>query len=178
MIKEEIEIPKDIEIKIENGLVDIKGPKGSIQRKLINPKLNLKIEENKVLLSSEKVSKREKTRAGTIKAHLKNMIHGVSEGFVYKLKICSSHFPMTVSSNNNQLSVKNFLGESIPRNINIKEGVDIKIEEDIIIIESPDKELAGQTAASVEQLCRLTNKDKRIFQDGIYMIEKAGKAIK
>jgi len=178
MIKEEIEIPKDIEIKIENGLVDIKGPKGSIQRKLINPKLNLKIEENKVLLSSEKVSKREKTRAGTIKAHLKNMIHGVSEGFVYKLKICSSHFPMTVSSNNNQLSVKNFLGESIPRNINIKEGVDIKIEEDIIIIDSPDKELAGQTAASVEQLCRLTNKDKRIFQDGIYMIEKAGKAIK
>jgi len=54
-------------------------------------------------------------------------------------------------------------------------GAEVKIEEQIIIVESPDLELAGQTAASIEKLCKITNRDRRIFQDGIYIYEKPGK---
>ena len=108
----------------------------------------------------------------------KKILKGVVEGHVYQLKICSSHFPMSAAVNNGEFSVKNFLGEKVPRTIKIKENVDVKVEGDIITVESPDKELAGQTAASIEQLCKITNRDRRIFQDGIYIISKAGKEIK
>ena len=53
----------------------------------------------------------------------------------------------------------------------------VKVEGSEIIIESTNKELAGQAAADIEQLTRITNKDRRIFQDGIYITEKDGKKI-
>jgi large subunit ribosomal protein L6 len=53
----------------------------------------------------------------------------------------------------------------------------VKVEGDIVLVESCDKELAGQTAADIEQLTRISNRDKRIFQDGIWLTERFGKHI-
>lgn len=177
-INEKINIPEKVEIIIDNGLVKVKGPKGEIVKRLFDPKIKMDIQDNKILIESKKTTKREKRLIGTIKAHIKNMIKGVNESFIYRLKICSTHFPMTVSVNNDEISVNNFLGENVPRTVKIKKGVNVKIEGNIITVESPDKELAGQTAASIELLCRITKRDRRIFQDGIYITEKAGKEIK
>ena len=44
-----------------------------------------------------------------------------------------------------------------------------------ITIESPDKELAGNTASQLELLTAVKNRDLRVFQDGIYIVNKAGK---
>ena len=174
----EIEIPKGTEVKIEKGLVSVKGPKGDVTKKLLSPKIKLSVEGNKVLISAEKATKREKTMIGTFKSHIINLLKGVNESCIYKLKICSSHFPMSVAIKDNEFVVQNFLGESVPRTFKLKPDVDVKIEGEIITIESPDKELSGQTAASIEQLCRITNRDRRIFQDGIYITEKDSKEIK
>ena len=105
------------------------------------------------------------------------MIKGVSEGHIYKLKICSGHFPMNTAVNGNKFVVNNFLGEKTPRELDIKEGASVKIEGDIVIVEGIDKELVSQTAASIEILTKVKGKDKRIFQDGIYITEKDGKEI-
>jgi len=177
-ITDRIEIPEGVEINIDKGMITIKGPKGEVARKLIHPKISISIEDKKIIISSKKATKREKTIIGTFKAHIKQMINGAQEGHMYKLKICATHFPMTVEIKDNELAVKNFLGENVPRTLKLKQGVDVKIEGEIIVVESPNKELAGQTAASIEQLCRITNKDRRIFQDGIYITEKSGKGIK
>ena len=115
---------------------------------------------------------------GTIKAHVKNMIKGVTEGHRYILKICSGHFPMSVSVSNNEIQIKNFLGEKIPRIVKLRDDVKVKVEGDKIIIESLNKESAGQTAADIETICKIRDKDIRIFQDGIWIIEKDGKGIK
>ena len=62
--------------------------------------------------------------------------------------------------------------------LEIKEGAEVKIEGDIITVESCSKETAGQTAADIEKLTKITNRDLRIFQDGIYITEKDGKPIR
>ncbi|MBW2982333.1 50S ribosomal protein L6 [Candidatus Woesearchaeota archaeon] len=177
-ISEKIEIPEKIEVKVDKGIVNVKGPKGEVNRNLLLPKIKISVKDNAILIESKNATKREKKMIGTFKAHIRNLIKGAAEGFVYKLKICSSHFPMTASIENNQFVVKNFLGENTPRTLGIKEGVNIKIEGNDVVVESINKELAGQTAASIEKLCKIKGRDTRIFQDGIWMTEKAGKEIK
>ena len=103
---------------------------------------------------------------------------GANEGFVYRMKICSGHFPMNVSNTKEEFSVKNFLGEKVPRVLKIKPGVDVKIEGDAVIVESNSKELAGQTAANIEKLTKIKNRDLRVFQDGIYITEMAGRKVR
>lgn len=167
-----------VEAKMENNLLILKGTKGEISKNVSRPELSFLLEEGTIIISSLKSAKREKKLIYTYAAHVKNMIKGITEGHEYILKICSSHFPMNVAVNNNQLIIKNFLGEKFPRSLQLKQGVNVKVEGDKINVESVDKELAGTTASDIEQLTRRPNFDTRIFQDGIYITSKGGKEIK
>lgn len=174
---EKLEIPNGIQASVNNNVLNIKGKSESI-RAFPSKKVKISTDGNKIILSSEKPTQREKRMLKTFKAHIKNMFKGVSEGHIYRLKICSGHFPMNVSVNNNVFVVKNFLGEKSPRTLKLDaDKAKVKIEGDIIIVEGDNKEKVGQTAANIEQLTRIANKDRRIFQDGIYLIEKDGKII-
>jgi large subunit ribosomal protein L6 len=176
-IEEIVELPEGISCLIEINKLTIKGPKGENIRVFQDPKVNIETKENKIFLVANPGTKKEKTKIGSFKAHVKNMIKGVNEPFIYKLKICSGHFPMNVSISGEKFIVKNFLGEKVPRQINIKKGAKVTIDAQEVTVESLSKEVAGQVAADIEQLCRITNRDRRIFQDGIYIINKAGKEI-
>ncbi len=178
IIEEVVELPQGVTISYEKGIARIDGPKGSVEKRLLNPKVNIVLENNKVKIFAKKATKREKTIIGSFKSHISNMIKGVQEVFVYKLKICSGHFPMSVGIKDGEFIVKNFMGERIPRKLKLRESVDVKVEGDIVVVSGSNKELTGQTAASIEQLTRRPGYDKRVFQDGIYIIEKAGKEIK
>ena len=173
---EEVEV-SGTDVKVDSGLITVKGEKGEVSRDFRHPKINVEIKEDKVSFKAKNATKREKKMIGTFKAHLRNLLKGAKEGHMYKLKICSGHFPMNVSLNGNIFSVKNFLGEKTPRTVKIKEGVSVKINGDIVEVESVSKELAGQTAADIEQLTRITDRDVNKFQDGIYIIYKDGKEI-
>ena len=141
------------------------------------PGVNLEMKENKIIIKTQKSTKREKKQIKTILSHVKNMIKGMEDDFTYKLQICSLHFPMTVSIKENFVIVKNFLGETKERKARILEGSEVKIENEIITVTSSNKEAAEQTAANIEKITRVRNKDRRIFQDGVFMIEKSGKRI-
>ncbi len=176
-INESIELPEGVEATVENNTVSIKGKRGVVERSFPDTKIELKKEGNAILLSCAKATKREKARAFSYRAHIRNIFKGVVEGHSYQLKICSSHFPMNVAIKDKQIIVKNFLGEKVPRVVTMKDDVEVKIDGTIITVESASKELAGQTAADIEQLCRITNRDRRIFQDGIYITNKDGKNV-
>ncbi|NQU79825.1 50S ribosomal protein L6 [Candidatus Woesearchaeota archaeon] len=174
-IEKEIEVPENVEITIDGIVVKAKGVKGDIERKIIMPKIAISVVDGKVKVGANKATKREKAKIGTAVAHITNMIKGVDEGHHYELKICSGHFPMNVSISGNKLVIKNFLGEKVPREIKIKEGAKVKVDGDKVFVEGLDIEIVGQVAADIEQLTRVTNRDIRIFQDGIYIIKKPKK---
>jgi len=174
----EISIEENVQVSKEGNIFIFKGEKGENKRELFHPAIEITIEGNKILLKPKKSSKRETKLIKTFAAHIKNLMKGVKEGHTYKLKICSGHFPMNVSMSNNQITVKNFIGEKVPRTISITEGVSVKIEGTEILVEGSDKERTGQMAASIEQMTRRPGFDERIFQDGIYLTEKDGKIIK
>lgn len=174
---EKLKIPQGVQVQIEGTLVKVKGPKGETERKFSIPRITLAIEEGAVSISAKNANRRDKTVIGTTKSHIKNMLTGVTEGHTYKLKICSGHFPMNVSLSGDTLNVKNFLGEKVPRVLKLKKGADVKLEGEIITVQSVDIEKAGQVAANIEQLTRITNRDIRIFQDGIYITKKARKEL-
>lgn len=176
-IELKIVLPEGVSVKADDGMITVKGKKGELVRKIKLPAIVFKVEGNTLVISSAKPSQREKRLAYTMQAHLKNMIRGSNEGHTYRLKICSGHFPMNVAVTNKDVSVKNFLGEKIPRVAKIKEGVSAKMEGEIITVNGIDKEQVSQMAADIEKLTRITNRDKRIFQDGIFIIEKDGKAV-
>ncbi len=174
----ELEVPEGIEVKVDDGTVAVKGPKGEISRKFVVPHITLESKDKKLSIKASKTTKREKKQIGTLKANIKNMFKGAAELHKYQLKVCSGHFPMKVDVKGDTLTITNFLGEKHPRVLKLNEGVTVKVDGDKINVGSVDKRLAGQTSANIEQLTRRTKYDTRIFQDGIYIINKDGKEIK
>lgn len=168
----ELKLPEKVEARIENGMVTIKGPKGEVKKNLLDKKVSLERKDGSLILRAHKAGKISKKRIKSYGAHIKNMIRGSLEGYKYTLKICSGHFPMNVSVSNNQFIVKNFLGEKVPRVLKIKDGAIVKVEGDIVVVESPNKETAGQVSADIENLTKRNGYDLRVFQDGIWIISK------
>ena len=177
-IKAEIELPEGITFGTNEGIVNVKGKAGEISKKMFNPTINISKNGNNIIIKASRSTKRERKLVNTFRAHIKNMLKGANEPYKYVLKICSGHFPMNVSIKGDELIVKNFFGEKMPRILRIKSGANVKIEGDLITVESPNKELASQVAADIEKLTIRTKYDTRIFQDGIWIIDKAGKAIR
>jgi len=171
----EIKIPEGVEVEVKSNEVIVK--KGDKENKRRFSHVLIDKKEDKIIIKTERSTKREIKQVNTTVAHLKNMFRGVEERFVYKLQICSVHFPMNVSIQGNEVIIKNFLGEKKERKAKILHNSEVKIDKDLITVESSNKELAGQTAANIEKITKVSNKDRRIFQDGIFMIEKSGKQI-
>ena len=177
IVSKEIPLPEGVTAALTDKTIFLKKAGNEVSRKLGINMDYVKIEGSKITLSAKKSTKTAKKNIGSEAAHIKNMIKGVSEGHKYVLKICSGHFPMNVSVLGTKLAIKNFLGEKIPRELNILAGVDVKVEGDNIIVKSNSKDAAGQVSAGIEQLTRRPGFDTRVFQDGIYITEKDGKKI-
>ncbi len=173
----ELEISNGLSVEVSNNTVKVKGKKGENQRTFLNPRISIKKENNLLVFKTNpglKQSSADKMFINTYKSHIKNMFFGVENGYNAKLKICSGHFPMNVSIDKNNVVIKNFLGEKLPRKCTFPSDVQVKIEGDSINITGIDKEKVGQTAANIEQCTRITNRDRRIFQDGCYITSKPG----
>jgi large subunit ribosomal protein L6 len=175
-ITEEIQLKNGINAKLNGKEVLIEKNNQIIKRGL-SPIIEISLNEDKIILKTRRFGRREKRMLGSAAAHLKNAINGLDKPFKYKLKIANVHFPMTVSHDktNNEIVVKNFLGEKVDRRIKVMDNVKVSIDKDSIELESPDIEKAGQTAANIEKGTKVRFRDRRIFQDGIFISEKPGR---
>jgi len=173
----EIEIPEGVEVELVGSLLKVKGVEGESQRNFNINKVSLEKKNGMVVVGNKKATKKEKKLINSAAAHIKNMIDGVQKKFEYQLKVCFSHFPISVDIKGKEVMIKNFLGERVPRKTIIPEGVEVEIDKDVIKVVSVDKELAGQVAANFETATRIRSRDRRIFQDGIFITSKAGREI-
>ena len=176
-LEETLEIPEGIDVRIEGYKITVSKGDKSVSKILATKMLKFESKDRKIIFTADRTTKREKKILGTYKALIKCMFKGVTEGHKYIMKICSGHFPMTVTVSGNGLTVKNFLGESVSRKMTFPQDVTVKIAGDEIVIEGVDKQATGQTAAKIENLTRIKGRDLRRFQDGIYIINKDGKEI-
>ena len=169
-----VTIPEDVTATIsEDGVVTIKGPKGSLSRHFQSTFITLLQDGNGLTVRVDMPRRKQRALAGTWNAHLNNMVKGVTVGFTYNLKAFYSHFPMTLSVKGNTFVVNNYFGERVPRNADILSGVDVKVNNKVeVVVTGIDKELVGQTAANIEKCATVKNRDRRVFQDGIYLINK------
>ena len=172
-----VELPEGVSATFEHGVLTVKGPKGEVSRKLQSKKTALSVENGEVKLVTNEASKRHKREISTFESHVQNMTRGVTEPHVYKLKVASSHFPITVQQSDGKLVVKNFVGEKKARSLRIPQNVNVKVSGDEIEVTSVDIEAAGNFAGSLEKLCRRPNFDNRIFQDGLYITVKDGEKV-
>ncbi len=171
-----IAIPHGVDVTL-GDILAVKGPKGEIRKELNFPTIEIVREGNDIVVKPKKFTKKEKTIINTFTSHLKNIMKGVTEGYTYKLKICSGHFPMSVAVEGTIVVVKNFLGEKVARRGKIVQGTKVEIKGDEVLVTSCNKEDAGQTAANIEQSCRITNRCRTRFQDGIWITDKSGKVM-
>ncbi|MEK6741682.1 MAG: 50S ribosomal protein L6 [Nanoarchaeota archaeon] len=176
-IFKEVEVPEGIEVEVNGTTLKVIGPEGENQRNFKINNISLTKKDNLIVVGTKIATKKEKKLINSAAAHIKNMIAGVQKKFEYTLKVCFSHFPISVDIKGKEVLIKNFLGEKIPRKTLIPDRVEVEIDKDVITVTSVDKELAGQAAADFETATRIRKRDRRIFQDGIFITSKAGREI-
>ena len=172
-IEHTIELPEGVSASLDGITLKVNGPNGNLEREYHSSTLKIMVESDKIIVQVDLPRRKDKALAGTWNAHINNMVKGVTSGFTYNLKALYSHFPMTLKQEGNELVVNNYFGERVPRRAKILPGVKVEIKNKVeLVVSGNDKELVGQTAANIERCATVKNRDRRVFQDGIYLLSK------
>lgn len=167
-----VEIPSGVKVKLKGAALMVKGPKGTLTRNFSHPRVSIHISKNQVIISSLMPKKKESALVGTWEAHIRNMVVGVRKGFIYTMKVVYSHFPVKTVLKGEELVIENFLGESHPRKAKIIGDTKVDIKGDTITLTGINLENVSQSCANIELATKIRNYDPRVFQDGIYRVEK------
>jgi len=175
IIEDHIAIPDGVTVNMDGNVLKVKGPKGELCRTFSHPRVVVAINGEKVTVSCEYPRIKEKAMVGTFRAHIRNMFRGVTEGYAYELKIVQSHFPMKVTVNDKEkrVEVGNYMGGHAIRFANIVGNAKVKVTGTDITVTGIDIEEVGQTAANMEKCTQRRGFDKRVFEDGIYIVKKS-----
>jgi len=175
-IESTIAIPGGVTVTLDGTALKVTGPRGDLSRNFAHPRVKIAIGEGNVSVSCEYPRIKEKAMVGTYEAHIKNLIKGVTKGFTYSMKVVFSHFPMKVAVKGDQVQIDNYMGGKASRFANIVgASTKVKVNGSDVTIESNSIEDCGQTAANIEKATSRRGFDKRVFQDGIYIVGKSHK---
>lgn len=165
-----VTIPAGVEITMVDTLLTVKGPKGTLTRE-IKKDVAVKIENDTVTLEPQKT---EMSAAlwGTYAAHIRNMVKGVTDGYVRFLDIEGVGYRAEVKGNILVLSV----GYSNPVPLEVPTGITAAVEKSAISLSGTDKDALGQFAANVRKVRKPEPyKGKGIRYRGEFIIRKQGK---
>jgi large subunit ribosomal protein L6 len=172
-IEEKVEVPKDVHVTMAGTKMTVKGPKGTLTRDFDHISVKVKLDGQHVSVSCDMPRVKEKAMVGTFASHISNMIEGVAHGYEYELKIVYSHFPIKAAAKGSKFIIENFLGEKAPRSANIIGDTKVVVKGAEVVLSGADLEAVSQSAANIERATKIKDFDPRVFQDGIYIVDKA-----
>lgn len=141
-----IDIPSGVEIKVnDKNLVEVKGPKGNLEEK-IDPKMDIKIEENTLTINRPSETKRYKSLHGLYRTLIQNMIIGVTEGYEKSLDIVGTGYRAQKQGKKLILN----LGYSNPIEVEDPEGIEVEVPAaNKILVKGINKQQVGNYAAVI-----------------------------
>jgi large subunit ribosomal protein L6 len=140
-------MPKGVTLTQKSGQVSVKGQKGELT-KVIPAGVSIKVEGDKINVLRADDSRENRSKHGLMRAHLANMVKGVTEGWTRELEINGVGYRAEVSGENLNMS----LGYSHPVVFKLPKGVGAKVDKNRIALTSADRDLLGLTAAKVREL--------------------------
>jgi len=173
--KSPIPLPKGVEVKVHNEMIQVKGPKGTLTHPLMKG-IHLKVEDQQVFLSREAETEVANKEYGLLRATLNNLVIGVSKGFEKRLSLIGVGYRAALQGAVLDLQ----LGFSHPTKIQIPKTVQVAVDKSVlIVITGVDKHAVGQFAAAVRAMRPPEPyKGKGIRYENEYVRKKAGKAAK
>ncbi len=172
-----IDIPSGVEVKVENGLVTVKGPKGVLTQH-VDESITVEIEDKVINVKRHTEEIPHKAKHGLYRSLISNMVEGVSKGFKTEQELVGVGYRASNTGQSLELS----LGYS--HNIVFQLPTEIKVstvtergKNPTIILESHDKQLIGHVAAKIRSLRKPEPyKGKGIKFVGEQLRRKAGKS--
>ncbi|MDD5489544.1 MAG: 50S ribosomal protein L6 [Candidatus Moranbacteria bacterium] len=169
--KQSVAIPEGVDAKVSGQKISIKGPKGSLNFDF-HDDVEVKVSEKEIRVSAKRNTKQAWSLWGLTRMLIANMIQGVTKGFEKQLELQGVGYRMAVQGKKINLA----LGFSHPVEVEIPEGLEAKIEKNILTISGIDKQKVGQQAASIRALKKVEPyKGKGFRYVGEIVRKKAGK---
>jgi large subunit ribosomal protein L6 len=169
--KKPISIPKGVKIDIKDNTITVIGPKGSLSR-TINPDIKMQIDDDNLVLIIDSSTKELDSFHGLFRALIANMITGVSKGFEKVLEIVGVGYKAELTGRTATFN----LGFSHPVVYELPDGINGTIDKTKITLTGIDRELLGQTAATIRGFKKPEPyKGKGIRNAGEVIKLKAGK---
>ena len=143
--KQPVILPSGVEVALDEGKIEVKGPKGALSREL-HPLVKISQEEGKLIVAPADDSLKARGLWGLFRSLINNMVMGVSQGFSRVLEINGVGYRAEASGSTLKLT----LGFSHPVEFALPEGIGATVDKNTIItLSGIDKELLGQTAATI-----------------------------
>ena len=150
--KKSIIIPSNVEVSIQGRTVRVKGPNGELEQTLNSHIQVILAEENGSKVIHVEVTDQEDTfdRAqwGTARSLIQNMVSGSVESFEKKLEVNGVGYRVNMQGKNLLLN----LGFSHDIPVEIPHGITASVEGNVITLKGADKQLVGETAATIRKL--------------------------
>lgn len=167
------DIPQKVKVSLDKHMLHVEGPLGKTHKNFKKIPVNIEIKDNKVTVKAFNERKKYHAIANTALSIIRNLCEGVIDGYTIKMKIVYAHFPITVKTKDNLVLIENFQGERAPRIAKIHGATKVVAKGDDITITGPVLNDVTQTAAEIQLVTKVKNKDHRVFLDGIYQYHKA-----
>ncbi|NDY72345.1 50S ribosomal protein L6 [Desulfobacter hydrogenophilus] len=170
--KKPVQLPDKVQITLDGDIINVKGPKGSLDRKL-HPAVNIVIDNQVLSVSTDTSDKKKMALQGLFRSLIFNMVHGVTQGYEKKLILSGIGYRAETKGKNLVLSV----GYSNPVDFALPDGVTAAVDKNVeVTLTSIDKELLGQAAANIRAIRPPEPyKGKGIMYADERIIRKAGK---
>lgn len=148
-----IAVPAGVDVKIQDHLVSVKGPKGELSRE-IHPDMVVRVEDGSIFVERPSDSKQHRSLHGLSRTLVNNMVEGVTKGYSKTMQVIGVGFRAHMEGNNLVLNV----GYSHAVTVEPRPGITFEVGQDtntrmpFVIVSGINKEVVGQQAAELRKI--------------------------